>query len=97
MTALAVRDNFPELTDKVTEWNFGDLHGGHQLKVKFTNGYGASVIRHEFSYGGNEGLFEVAVLGKGGGLTYDTPITDDVLGHLSEEEVLEILKDISDL
>ncbi|AWN05249.1 hypothetical protein SEA_IBANTIK_25 [Streptomyces phage Ibantik] len=97
MTALAVRENFPELTDKVKEWSFGDLHGGHQLKVKFTNGYGASVVRHTFSYGGDEGLFEVAVINEKGHLDYSTHITDDVLGRLSEEEVLEILKDISDL
>jgi len=33
------------------------------------------------------GLWELAVIGKDGSLCYDTPITDDVLGYLTEEEV----------
>lgn len=97
MTALAERNNFPELSDKVTEWEFGDLFDGHQLRVKFANGYGASVIRHAYSYGGPDGLFEVAVLGSDGCLTYDTPITDDVLGYQTESDVLGVLTDISAL
>lgn len=64
-----------------------DLHGGVQHEYKFPNGYGASVVRHKFSYGGDEGLWELAVLDRNGVLTYDTPITEDVIGYLTEEQV----------
>ena len=43
------------------------------------------------------GLYELAVFGKDGGITYDTPITDDVLGYLSEEEIEKTLTDIKNL
>ena len=68
---------------------------GYQLVYKFDNGYGASVVKHNFSYGGRKGLYELAVLDKDGGLCYDTPITEDVIGHLTMGEVDKILVEIS--
>ena len=70
------------------------LNGGIQYHFKADNGYGASIIQHDFSYGGNNGLWELAVVGKDGNLCYDTPITNDVLGYLTEEEVNSTLKKI---
>lgn len=70
---------------------------GVQSIVKFDNGYGASVVKTEFSYGSKEGLYELAVLGQDGHITYETPITNDVLGYLTEDEVSEILKKINNL
>lgn len=74
------------------------------FRYKFHNGYGASVVRHKFSYGGTKGLFELAVLvfdkndtiltGK---ICYTTPITGDVLGWLTPDEVTQYLKQIADL
>ena len=64
---------------------------------KFDNGYGASVIRGFGSYGYQDGLYELAVLGPGGRLVYDTPITDDVLGHLTPDEVNDLLDRIAGL
>ncbi|GAI77634.1 unnamed protein product, partial [marine sediment metagenome] len=50
------------------------------------------------SYGVNEDLWELAVLKgnekDGWSLTYDTPITDDVIGYLSENEVGNYLERI---
>ena len=66
-------------------------------RIIFENGYGASVVRHEYSYGGKDGLYELAVLSNDGELTYDTPITDDVLGYLTTNEVTEILIKIQQL
>jgi hypothetical protein len=63
----------------------------------FENGYGASVIRNAHSYGGHIGLYELAVLDNYGKLTYDTPITDDVLGYIKPEEVTNYLIQIQDL
>ena len=62
----------------------------------FSNGYGASVVRHRFSYGGRDGLYELAVL-KNGDLCYETPITNDVVGHLTEEDVTDLLQQIQNL
>lgn len=70
---------------------------GEQVIVKFENGYGASVIRHHFGHGGPRSLWELAVLGAGDEPVYDTPITNDVLGHLSGEEVVTTLRQIADL
>lgn len=71
---------------------------GVQYIYMFENGYGASVVSHKFSYGGDKGLFELAVLNNyTGQLCYDTPITDDVLGRLTVKEVEEVLDKIEAL
>ena len=73
------------------------LHGGEQKLYRFGNDYGASVIKHAMSYGSNEGLWELAVLtwrGNSFALDYTSPITDDVIGNLTLEEVEEILTHI---
>lgn len=52
-----------------------------------------SVIRSSMSYGGAEGLFELAML-RNDKCCYDTPITNDVRGWLEVEDVLDILEDV---
>lgn len=69
--------------------------GGEQAKVLFDNGYEASVLRGGVFYT-TDGTFEVAVM-RGGNLDYTTPITDDVLGYLSEAEANKVLSDIEAL
>jgi hypothetical protein len=64
--------------------------------VEFENGYAASVICNEHSYGGHSGRFEVAVL-KDGDLCYDTPITNDVIGYCDFQQVADLLLRIADL
>lgn len=61
----------------------------------FDNGYSASVIRGPMSFGGRQGLWEIAVLHEGE-LTYDTPL-GDVLGRLNDEEVARVLVEIAAL
>ena len=63
----------------------------------FNNGYGASVIKADYSYGGSDGLWELAVLDIGGRITYETPITSDVLGYLTDDKVKKILNKIKNL
>lgn len=70
--------------------------GNHQYIITFENDYGASIVMGPYTYGGKDGLWELSVL-KDGCINYDTPITDDVLGYLNEEEVLDTLKCISEL
>jgi len=67
------------------------IHDGVQYKFKFANNYGASVVRHKYSYGGDRGLWELAVLDKEDHLCYDTEISDDVIGFLREEDVFDVL------
>lgn len=59
-----------------------EMFGGIQAVWRFDNGYGASVISHRYSYG-----IELAVL-KGDDITYDTPITDDIIGHIADAQEL---------
>lgn len=91
-------------------------------KFLFENGYGGSVIRHDFSYGGAEGLWEMAVITHNvpsdrlasfvkadptkaidppvdvsTELIYDTPVMNDVMGHLTPEQVEGFLDQIKAL
>lgn len=84
---------------KVEKFGYAcEYHKAHnQYIVEFPNGYGASVV------GGVPGLygdgihsFEVAVL-KHGQICYDTPITNDVIGYQTEDEVTAILRQIEAL
>jgi hypothetical protein len=66
-------------------------------RIFFNNGYGVSIINNDVSYGlelavlkGNEESYE---------LCYDTPVTPhhDVFGHLHDDEVDEIIKQVKAL
>jgi hypothetical protein len=70
---------------------------GVVARITFDNGYGASVVKHEYSYGGKDGLYELAVLDKDGELTYETPITNDVIGYLREIDVTDVMEKIQKL
>lgn len=73
---------------------------GTQHIFQFPNGYGASVVRFKWSYGGHRSLWELAVIkfrGDDWDINYQTPITDDVIGYLSEDRVAELLNDIAAL
>ena len=69
---------------------------GIQARINFDNGYGASVIKSPHSYGGNQDLYELAII-KDNAICYDTPITDDVLGYLTEDDVTKYLSQIQEL
>jgi len=72
-------------------------NGGIYARIYFNNGYGASVIQNIYSYGADKGLYELAVLDNEGHLTYDTPVTEDVEGNLTPENVTELLYKIQKL
>ena len=69
---------------------------GVQHVYAFPNGYGASVIKTDYSYGGKNGLWEIAVL-KDEEICYTSDITDDVIGHLSWDNVEDYLLEIKSL
>jgi len=81
--------DFKKLTDQ--------FMSGVQSRMMFENGFGVSVVSHTFSYGGKDGLFEIAVLDEDGDLTYNTPVTNDVIGYLKPEEVTEIMEQVQNL
>lgn len=70
--------------------------GGTRATIDFPNGYGASVITGSMFYTDDEHPYEVAVTDKDG-LCYSTPITDDILGYLTQEDVEALLVQISEL
>ena len=76
---------------------------GRYDRIRFMNGYGASVVQNDISYGNDRGLLEIAVLrfsGQGPNefeLCYNTPITHDVIGFLSQDDARAILDQIASL
>lgn len=83
---------------------------GRQRIYRFKNGFGASVVRFRLSlstgsdfgsYTSDDREWELAVIrftGEGEDdfkLTYETVITDDVLGHLTEQGVEDVLRKIA--
>lgn len=70
---------------------------GFRYKITFPDTpYGASVIKCVGSYGMENDDWELAVT-YNGDLYYDSPITDDVIGYLPEEELVDILVKIRNL
>ena len=63
---------------------------------QFDNGYGASVV--DYGYGEDDGLLEIAVLhADNKQICYATPVTDDVIGWRTEEEIEVIIEAIREL
>ena len=79
-----------------------DAYGEHKM-YRFPNNQGASVIKTIFSYGNSKNLWELAVIrfkdpeSANWELDYTTPITDDVIGSLSDKEVDAVLQQIREL
>ena len=79
-----------------------EIHtNGIKAEMYFPNGYGISVIKSPYSYGGDAGLFEAAVLHKitrngkeVDAVCTDTPITDDVKGWLTKDDVSDMMLEI---
>jgi len=67
----------------------GDKDFEDQTLYKFENDWGASIIYHQGSYGYEQGLVELGIVrwfGNKHMLSYDTPLTDGVLGNLTQEQ-----------
>lgn len=82
------------MTKKFKDLQFIELDqymNGVAARIMFENRYGVSVVCHSFSYGGKNGLYELAVLDTDGEITYETDVTDNVIGHLTPEHVTETM------
>lgn len=88
------------MTITIADLKFGShpskVFGGKRAEYYFPNGYGASVITGGNAYHSDEEPYEIAVM-LAGNVCYDTPITDDVLGYLTEEAANEVLAQIEAL
>lgn len=71
-------------------------NGGSRAVSNFDNGYQASVITGGWAYTTEDKPYEIAVMCNYD-LCYDTPVTDGVLGYLTEEAANEILQQIAAL
>lgn len=72
----------------------------HQALMFFANGYGVSVLIGGQGYDEGSTPYELAVLegnAKNWDLCYDTPITNDVLGYLTPEEVTDYMIEVQKL
>jgi len=88
-----------EMNFKNFEFSTPDF-GGIQYINFWTNGYGVSVVQHPYSYGGTEGLWELAILegnSENWNLCYETDITSDVLGYLTDFQVNQYCIQVSNL
>jgi len=74
--------NDPRLVEYFEE----EFHNGIGRVYKFKNGFGASVVKHDFSYGGKKGLWELALLDSEGELIYNGDYPD-VVGYLNDPQV----------
>ncbi len=83
--------------------NFNDLvfepHSGgmgERATLEFDNGYSVSVVSGQMFYTSPNQPYEAAVMDDNG-LCYDTPVTDDVIGHLTKSGVTDVMKQIQEL
>lgn len=86
---------FADLVFETDEMGEGAFHF-------FDNHYGVSVIRGPYTHGGRQGLYELAVIYMAPGdeysqLVYDTPVTNDVEGHLTPDDVTRLIEQVSEL
>ena len=78
------------------------IFNGIQKIYRFPNGYGASVIKNDYSYGNKLGLWEMALLrfnseGKYQLTTLAPHFEDGLIGYLGDAEVLKLLNWIKNI
>lgn len=86
---------------------FADLKFEHEEDGEsafhfFDNHYGVSVVRGLYTHGGRQGLYELAVVYMAPSdiysqLVYDTPVTNDVEGYLTPDDVTRLMEQVSQL
>ena len=79
------------------ELEFDVRFDGVQAIVNFRNGFEVSVVRHDFSYGGDKGLYEIGVFNAAGNMCDPLGWGDDVKGWLKPEDVEKELDLIASL
>lgn len=94
---MKIEHSYEEASDQLKELVSNvKCRDKHRWSYIFENGYGASIILGPFTYGQEEGKFELAVMHRDV-LCYDSGITEDVEGHLTFHQVVELLDRIKKL
>ena len=79
-------------------YDFHTSCGNDEVDIKdfFDNGYGVSIIRNQYSYGGKDGLFEMAILI---GDEFDYTYTTDwfITYYMNIEELNKSINDVRNL
>ena len=74
------------------------LHEGGIMRTYQFKHYKLSAIKTDFSYGGKDGLWEIAVMDKTGAfVTRDIwhDLYDDVIGHVTNGQLQKYLEDVN--
>lgn len=74
-----------------------DFKEGNRARMKFENGYSASVVFGDLFYSNGIDTYELAILNDKGEIDYNTGLTEDVFGHQTEKQITEIMKQIQEL
>ena len=71
---------------KFKDLKFEDVESrGIQAWATFRNGFEVSIVKHQFSYGGDKGLYEIGVFNATGSMCDPLGWGDDVLGWLTPQ------------
>lgn len=76
-----------------------DYLGGIARTLVFENGTKMSVVKHNFSYGGPQGLWEIAVINEEGDfITQDIwyDLDDDVMGYVTDLQLKKYISDVAE-
>lgn len=78
-------------TFKDLQFNPHPMGVGFQARMDFDNSFGVSVVQTPYTYGGDKGLYELAVF-KDGEIHYDNKVANgDVVGYLRPEDVTDAM------
>lgn len=78
-------------TFKDLEFKTHPMGDGVHARMDFDNGYGVSVVMTPYTYGGDRGLYELAVF-KDGEIHYDNKVANgDVVGYLRPEDITDAM------
>lgn len=85
-----------ELLKEIRRIEATDNGAFFRFRAPVTSKYSVSVIRHNYSYGGDKGLFEIALIdSKTNQVTYNDDFFDgDVGGYLDYDELVEAINSV---
>ena len=98
--AEAVKDAMKTPTFEKLQWVERRPDGHYQALQFFNNDYGVSVVFGPFNYSDNN-TYEMAVIKRnadqrqGWEITYQTPITSDVVGYATPEQITKYMQEIA--
>lgn len=95
---LSIDDLPQSLRDNVAHVEFPFHPTAAAMMVTFKNGLDASVVSGPGTYGGQGGLFELAVGFQGEGIWEDCPLTEagGITGWLTQEDLIDLLSKVAE-